>query len=258
MNSQQSTKNTIDLADIYVFFKKNIKNIVLWGILGLIISFIVSLVFITPKYSSSVDILVSQKDGENQQDSYNMQQADLQAINTYKDVIQKDIILKPVYNLVKKQDNYSGSYDNFKSSIDIKNESNSQVFTVAVKDDNPYVAADIANNIGKTFKKKIKAMMKVNNVSIVSKAVPDSQAVFPNKKLFSLVGFTIGLLLGIVISFIKDLFNTTVQSNDFLTEDLNLISLGVVSHIPSTSNSYKQVNVYFGDSDKNLKHRRRV
>ena len=41
--------------------------------------------FIEPKYNSSIDILVNQKEN-NAQVQYAAQQADLQVINTYKDV----------------------------------------------------------------------------------------------------------------------------------------------------------------------------
>ncbi|WP_153551133.1 Wzz/FepE/Etk N-terminal domain-containing protein [Ligilactobacillus murinus] len=88
----EQTSNTVDLNRVFFFFLANLLNIVLCAVVGTVIALIVSYFFVTPKYSSTIDLLVSQKD-TNTQTQYTAQQADLQAINTYKDVLKKSIIL---------------------------------------------------------------------------------------------------------------------------------------------------------------------
>ena len=154
---------------VLTIIKKNLFSILFWIVLGEIVSSILTFSFITPKYSSNIDILVNQK-ANNAQVQYAAQQADLQAINTYKDVLTKPIILSPVLKEVKRTDNYQGNLSTLEKSIKVSNQTNSQVVTVTVTDKNAYVAADIANTIGKIFTKKVKKMMQVDNVTIVSKA----------------------------------------------------------------------------------------
>src|SRR5699024_7502029 len=141
----------IDVGRLIGTLKKNIVSVIIWTVLGLIISLGCVFLFIEPRYSSSVDILVNQK-VNNAQVQYATQQADLQAINTYKDVLTKPIILTPVLKEVKKTDNYQGNLDALEKSIKVSNQTNSQVVTVT--DKNAYVAADVANTIGKIFTKK--------------------------------------------------------------------------------------------------------
>src|SRR5699024_3774118 len=100
----------IDVGRLIGTLKKNIVSVIIWTVLGLIISLGCVFLFIEPRYSSSVDILVNQK-VNNAQVQYATQQADLQAINTYKDVLTKPIILTPVLKEVKKTDNYQGNLD---------------------------------------------------------------------------------------------------------------------------------------------------
>src|SRR5699024_8624199 len=124
--------------------------------------------------------------------------------------------LTPVLQILKKSDNYQNGIGKLQSSISIQNQTNSQVISVTVKDDNPYTAADIANTVGEVFKSKIKKMMKINNVTIVSRAVPQTTPVSPNKKLNILVGLFMGLIIGIFISFCREFFDTTVNNVEFL------------------------------------------
>ncbi len=257
MSEEVNNETVIDLRQLFVLLKKNYLRIILWGILGAIVAVVVSFIFMTPKYSASIDLLVNQK-ASNQSLQYNVQQADLQAINTYKDVIQKPVILAPVVKELRQKDNYSGSVESLEKVVTISNETNSQVVTVTVTDTNAYTAADLANTIGKVFSQKIKKMMKVDNVTVVTKATADTDPVSPNKKLNLLIGIVVGLLIGIAIVVIKDLLDTTVRDEKFLVEELGLTSLGAISHIQSKK--YRRVvNVVIGGNvDGEKLSRRRV
>lgn len=232
----------IDLGQLMSTLKKNIVFITIWAILGLIASLGSIFLFIEPKYSSNVDILVNQK-AENAQVQYAAQQADLQVINTYKDVLTKPIILTSVLKEVRRTDNYQGNLSTLEKSIKVSNQTNSQVLTVTVTDKNAYVAADIANTVGKVFTKKVKKMMQVDNVTIVSNAKVNTKPVSPNKKLFALVGIIAGLIIGIVIVFIKEFTDKTVKDSNFLTDELGLTNIGSVYHLDINDNDYGVVKV---------------
>ncbi|MDN2452999.1 Wzz/FepE/Etk N-terminal domain-containing protein [Lactobacillus sp. UCMA15818] len=257
MSEEANNETVIDLRRLFVLLKKNYLGIILWGVLGAIVAMLVSFILMTPKYSASIDLLVNQK-ASNQSLQYNVQQADLQAINTYKDVIQKPVILAPVVKELRQKDNYSGSVESLEKLVAISNETNSQVVTVTVTDTNAYTAADLANTIGKVFSQKIKKMMKVDNVTVVTKATADTDPVSPNKKLNLLIGIVVGLLIGVAIVVIKDLLDTTVRDEKFLVEELGLTSLGAISHIQSKK--YRRVvNVVIGGNvDGEKLSRRRV
>lgn len=227
----------IDLSRLMSTLKKNIVSIIIWAILGLAVSLGSVFLLIEPKYSSNVDILVNQK-ADNAQVQYAAQQADLQAINTYKDVLTKPIILTPVLKEVKRTDNYQGNLGTLEKSIKVSNQTNSQVVTVTVTDKNAYVAADIANTIGKVFTKKVKKMMQVDNVTIVSNAKVSTRPVSPNKKIFALMGAVTGLVVGIVVAFIKELTDKTVKDSSFLTDELGLTNIGSVYHLDINDNDY--------------------
>lgn len=248
-------ENMIDLSRMFNAIKANSILIIVCGGIGLLFSLVVSFFMIAPKYESTVDILVNQKSG-NTAMQYNVQQADLQAINTYKDVLKKSVILTPVIKEVKEEDNYQGTLDDLKKSVEIANQTNSQVISVTVTDKNAYVAADIANTIGKVFTQKIKKMMQVDNVTVVNKATVDTTPVSPKKKLNALIGLVLGLMVGVAFVVIRDLTDTTVKGQEFLSDELGLVNLGLVYHIGKESRSYRVVSTIEEVDSDNGENRR--
>lgn len=242
MKTERKDIKFIDIVDVMNLVKKNIGFIAFSSIIGGIIAVIITFFILTPKYVSTVDILVNQK-ANNAQVQYAAQQADLQAINTYKDVLTKPIILSPVLKEVRRTDNYQGSLSTLEKSIKVSNQTNSQVVTVTVTDKNAYVAADIANTIGKVFTKKVKKMMQVDNVTIVSDAKVNSRPVSPNKKLFALAGVVLGLFIGVAIAFIKEFTDKTIKDGSFLTDELGLTNIGSVYHLDINEDDYEAVKV---------------
>lgn len=201
---------------------------------------------------------------------YADQQADVQIINTYKDIITRPIILNTVVNDLTKphkvqiQPAVPAQYDtdaygekvqtapaqpakyklvaakygdtdltadSLAEMISISNQTNSQVFSVNVKTGDAKMSKDIANEIAAVFKDKVASIMAVSNVSIVSKATTNSTPVAPNVKLITLAGFVLGLFAGFAWGFIKEVTDRTVKDLEFLTDELKLTNLGVIGYI---------------------------
>ena len=252
MSESSNQQFNIDIPQIFNAMKKYWFTLFICGVVGMLLLLVVAFFFITPKYSASVDLLVNQK-ADTTQAQFTAQQADLQAINTYKDVLKKSVILEPVLKKVKEQDNYKGSLKTLQDSISISNETDSQVVSVTVTDVNAYIAADIANTIGTVFTQKIKKIMQVNNVTVVNKATVNTTPISPNKKLFALVGLLLGVVLGLAWVIVKEIFDTTVRDTDFITDELKLADLGVVYHISSKNKDFRIVNVEEESSNDDTK-----
>lgn len=253
---ERKSQGSVNFMSILSEFRKHFLTIIVFGLAGIVTALVFSTFFLTPRYSSTVDLLVNQKSDDTAA-QFNLQQADLQAINTYKDVLKKPVILDTVLKNAKHRNNYSGSESDLASSIDIDNQSNSKVISVTVNDKNPYTAADISNDLANVFTKKIKKIMKVNNVTIVSKGNVNTSPVFPNKKINSFLGLLVGIVLGIGFVVIRFLLDTTIKDSEFMTEQFGLPNLGVVYHINKDEESFQVVNVVSSDKT-DLPKRRRV
>ena len=102
MNTNSSTENAsrenqIDLHRLMEICREHAKLFILWTVIMGIVGFVVAEFVITPQYTASTQILVNQKRDNADGQAYNNQQADIQVINTYKDIITNQVILsKPV------------------------------------------------------------------------------------------------------------------------------------------------------------------
>jgi Capsular polysaccharide biosynthesis protein len=103
-------------------------------------------------------------------------------------------------------------------------------------------------------------MMKVNNITIVSKATVNLKAIFPNKKIFTVAGILIGIIVGIFVALLRQYLDKTVKDTDFLTNDLGLVNLGQIYHIKDSEKSFSVVRVDTKEKNKadNYAGRRRV
>lgn len=227
MNETSHSEATLSIEDILLTLRKHLKIIIGSTIIVTLLAFVVTFFVMTPKYQSTTQLLVNRKLDDNQQTAVLQQiQADVQMINTYKDIITSPTILKDV---AKKVGN-GQTVGKLSSEISISSQQNSQVFSVDVKTTDPQEAAKIANVTAQTFRNKIKSIMSVNNVSIVSKAAVNESPVSPRLPLNIAIGFVLGLLAGIGLAFLNEALDKTVKDEAFLAE-AGLTSLGIVSEI---------------------------
>ena len=123
------------------------------------------------------------------------------------------------------------------SSISVTTQQQSQVFAINAKADTPDKAKVEANAVAESFRDQIPKIMNVNNVTIVAPATNGVQT-SPNVKLFTLAGFVIGLILSFAVIIIREMSDTTVRDDSFLTEQLGLTNLGQIAHF-KVSSSFK-------------------
>ena len=223
----------MDQTVSFVFFIRLVRKywltIVSFTVAGLIVAAGLTFFVITPKYQSSVQILVNRKD-TNAATEYAGQQADIQMVTTYKELIAGQVVLKPAKQQLSERYGIERSLNTLKSEVSVTSTTNSQVFSIAVTDTDAKASATIANQIARSFKNQVQKVIKVNNVTIVAPAETPNGAVSPNQHLNMLVGLVAGLSLGFFYAAIRMLTDRRVHDADFLTDELGLTSLGLVNH----------------------------
>lgn len=265
MENSTKTENTIDLRRLWMLLRAHIWSIILWTVGLGAVGFILAAFVVEPKYTSTTQILVNQKRNANDAgQALTAQQADVQVINTYKDIVTSPVILKDASKWIKNPTEvvkpakkakyrtladgtkklvspaepavvrragrgYNVSAKEMQKAVSVTTQQQSQVFTISAKSNDPEKAQAIANAVAQTFKSKIKSIMNVNNVTIVSPAARGTKT-FPKTTLFTLAGIVLGLIISVALIVLRDSFNTTVRDDDYLTKELGLTNLGHVSH----------------------------
>ncbi|RRN69908.1 capsular biosynthesis protein [Peribacillus simplex] len=221
-------EETISIKDIFKTLKKRWKLIMLLTLIAALISGTISYFVLTPVYQSSTQILVNQKQSENQLDS-NQIRSNIDMINTYSVIIKSPAILEKVIEKLE----LDQSVDQLSQKITINSQENSQVFSLTVQDSNPTKAVEIANTVSATFQKEIKDIMNVDNVSILAKAeIKDNPApVKPNPLLNIAIAVVVGLMAGIGLAFLLEYMDNTIKDEGDIETLLDLPLLGSIQKI---------------------------
>ncbi|WP_081108867.1 YveK family protein [Peribacillus simplex] len=221
-------EETISIKDIFKTLKKRWKLIMLLTLIAALISGTISYFVLTPVYQSSTQILVNQKQSENQLDSTQIR-SNIDMINTYSVIIKSPAILEKVIDELE----LDQSVEQLSGKITINSQENSQVFSLTVQDSNPTKAVEIANTVSSTFQKEIKDIMNVDNVSILAKAeIKDNPApVKPNPLLNNAIAVVVGLMAGIGLAFLLEYMDNTIKDEDDIEKLLELPILGSIQKI---------------------------
>ncbi|MGW6384433.1 YveK family protein [Peribacillus butanolivorans] len=221
-------EETISIKDIFQTLKKRWKLITLLTLIAALISGAISYFLLTPVYQSSTQMLVNQKQSENQLDS-NQIRSNIDMINTYSVIIKSPAILEKVIDDLELEQ----SVDQLSQKITINSQENSQVFSLTVQDSNPSKAVEIANAVSGTFQKEIKDIMNVDNVSILAKAEvkENPTPVKPSPLLNIAIAVIVGLMAGIGLAFILEFMDNTIRDEKDIETLLELPILGSIQKI---------------------------
>lgn len=267
--------NVLELRQLWHIIQKHFFALIFMAIIGACAGYAVAKFVIAPTYSASTSMLVNRSADDTSTATANLsdQQADVQLISTYKNLIissnvlgtvsdklenpapivvqkAKDAVYEtladgtrrlvtPAQKEITKPSNktkYQLSVDELKSMVTISSQQNSQVFSINVKSKDPKLAADVANEVADVFKDKIGGFMKINNVSIIDSAKANKKPVSPNTKLFTLAGLVFISGLTFLYMLIKELADTTIKSPDEVSQLFGMTNLGVIGHVKPIKN----------------------
>ncbi|PTE34671.1 capsule biosynthesis protein CapA [Mammaliicoccus fleurettii] len=216
-------EETIDLSKLFGILKKNIKYLIVLPIILLILSMVITFLFMTPKYSTSTQVLVNQKETDNQMIAQQVQ-SDLQLVNTYSEILKSPRILDKVSKNLKGQ--YSSN--ELSGMLTVSNQAESKILNITVENESREKAGKVANEIANVFSKEVKDIMNVDNVSILSKADNNGSKVSPKPLINAVVGLFLGLIIALIIIFLKEILDKRIKTEEDVEEQLNIPVLGTI------------------------------
>jgi receptor protein-tyrosine kinase len=148
---------------------------------------------------------------------------------------------RPLLESVIKELGINVRPDDLAKEITVTPETNTTILDVAVRDTNPALARDLANQLTADLIAEVKGFQQQetslpnartgDNLLVVSPAVLPDRPVSPNKTLNVAIAFAAGLVLALGIAFLLDYLDQSIKSDDELTERLGLISMGHLAFV---------------------------
>ncbi|MDN3185225.1 YveK family protein [Enterococcus faecalis] len=189
-------------------------------------SFLISEFLVQKKFTSTVDIISTISEGENNTEDASF---NLTMIKTYKDLVKTDIILSESAIQMKKKYNKNLTMNEIKNGIEITQSNESQMFTIQVTSKNAKLSMNLANIIAEVLSEKIPEVLQLDNrISILSYAKEEKQS-FPNIKINTVVGIVLGIIGSTFYIIFKVMNNSLKVSKDYLVNEVTTSYLGKIN-----------------------------
>ncbi len=217
----------IDLKELFDYFKSKMIWIAITVVLVIGIGNIYTILTRTPMYRSDTTILlVSDNSGDV---TYNTSELQLNKnlVGTYSEIIKSRKVLEQVIENLGL--NYG--YGELKGNVSVASVQNTEIIKVSVGDANAEMATRIANEIADVFTTEIQKLYKLNNVSVVDKAVDSIKPYNVNYVKDNIIYIAVGIALSCGLIFINFYFDTTIKTSEEIENKLGLTVIGIVPKV---------------------------
>ena len=211
---------TIDLKDMFSYFKSKISIIILFIVVVGIMGCLYGLFIQKPVYKSSTSIVLISESQTGATLTYNDVSLNQNLVSTYSEIIKSRRVLNQVI------DNLSldYSYSNLSNNVEVSSVTGTQIIKISVSDRNTKTAMKIA----KVFAKEIPELYNISNVNILDYAEAASNAYNVNFIKQSIIYLLVGLVVGLGITFVMYYFDRSVKNISQVEEKIKLPVLATV------------------------------
>lgn len=216
----------ISLRELFSILKKWIWLIVVLTTLAVVASGIISYFVLKPEYQTFTTLMVGRpKDyiSDNKLE-YNELVLNQKLVSTYGELVKS----KKVTDRVIENLGLPISYSSFRNKVSVNLVKDTEIIKIQVNDEDPSVAAQIANETATVFMESVKEIMKVENVQVIDIAQPSTSPINPRPKLNMAIAGVLGIMLGVFIAFLIEFLDNSIRTPEDVEKHLGLPVMGAI------------------------------
>lgn len=229
----------LDLKELFGIFWAKKVHIILLILIFIVIGFIYSFIFLVPEYQSITQILLAKsntttQDGTSQGMTTSQVTLNQQLVSTYSELVKSESVLTKVRDNLQ----IDKSIEDLRKNITVSTKDDTEIIQIAVVDQEPKMARNIANEVANVFIEQIaKGYYDMDNVYVVDEAKLED-APYNINHIKDLVIFgAIGFVIACVYVLIANMLDTTVKSKEDVEKK---IGLTVLTTIPLYDSNIKK------------------
>ena len=213
---------TFDLLELLYRLIAGWKLIVILAIIGALLAGVYTVALVTPLYRATSTIYVL----SNRDSVINM--SDLQIGSALTSDYIKVFDMWEVHEGVLSNLGLPYSYSQIKSMLRVSNSNNTRMLDITVTSPSPQEAADIANEYAHVVSQFIEETMSTDKPNIMSTALVPTNPVSPRKARNIMLGFVLGLLLGVAIVTLRMIMDDKLKTSEDIRKATGLVTLATV------------------------------
>ena len=223
-NQQNQDEIEIDLLELLRVLCSKIGYVILAALALGLLMVLVSKVLMKPQYESTTKMYVlSKQDSSNTVTSGDLQASSL-LTKDYAELIQS----RQVVETVIAQLNLDLTYEQFLKKLTVTTQNDTRILSITVKDEDPYMASQIADAIRVAAADHIQNVMNTEAVNVVDEANIPDEPVSPSIKKNGLIGAVAGAFIAIIVIIVVYLTNDTIQTSEDVERYLGVSTLGII------------------------------
>lgn len=218
----------VNIKEFFKYVRKYVLVIALVAITFCSFVLIYSVYIKKDMYESNTTLVLTKSTSTVDQASGTITQNDIllnqKLVSTYSELIKSKLVLNQV---IEKLD-LDYKVNELAKLISVDSIENTEILKITVKNEDPKLAKDIANETAKIFSKEIVDIYNINNISIIDKAVLSKNISNNTTIRDSIIALFGGIFISLIILFIKYYFDDTIKFDDDLEEKINMPILGKI------------------------------
>jgi capsular polysaccharide biosynthesis protein len=221
-------EDTLSLKDVLGILRRRFWIVLVVVFVAVLAAALLSYVVLPPVYQADTSLIVNEKQnttqGTNSIDYGQVQTAQALAV-TYAKIITSRAVLQDTIDTLRLPE----TVKQLTEMTTVQVEGETEIIAVSVKDRDAIRAANITNAIANSFITELPTLVnRVENVSVIDRAVPVTDQVSPRPLLNIAMAFVAALVLGVLLAFVVDYFDDTVKTSDDIKKLFGLRVLAVV------------------------------
>ena len=227
-NVNKNDEIEIDLLHVFRLLWSKIWIVIISMVLLASVTFSYSMFFVTPMYKSTAKMYVNNSDISVGGTSFSISSSELTAAKSLLEVYV--IILKTRITLerVIEEADLDYTYEQLNSMVSAQSVNGTEVFEISVVGPDPEETEIIVDTIVEILPDRISDVVEGSSVALVDHAVLPTSKISPNCTYYALIGLLIGAVLSCGAIIVIDLTDTTVRSEDYLSQRYDIPILAVV------------------------------
>lgn len=222
MENRNDEELEIDLRSVFLALKQKLLVIIATGLLLACASCLFTMLFLTPKYSSSATMLVLPK--EENTTATSQLQAGTQLAKDYAVLITSRPVLEEVIDNL----GLDMSYEQLSGSVTVNNPQDTRLLQITVENPDPSAAKDIVNELASASSAYIGENMEMEPPKIIEQGEVPTHRTSPDMKKMVMLGLAAGLVLSAGIVTLMTILDDTIKTEDDIAKYLNISTLANV------------------------------
>ena len=223
----------IDLGELLFELWLNKWEIIIAMAFGAVAAFFLSTVIMTPKYTSQTSLYVLAKQETNANQNA-ITTADLNIGTQLTNDYQVLMTSRPVLEQTIAELGLDMSTEQLAGMVKVTNDSNTRILKIAVTNEDPQLARNIADTLRTAVSEQIISVMNIDAVNTVEDASLPLKPSSPHKKKNLLIGIMAGFVLSAGLIILRSIMDDTVKNSDDVEKYLGVPVMGMIPDSVST------------------------